>query len=104
MEEQEKQEQCQKCGRLRGKSGHKQLCQKCLKSLPYCESCGIICGAREWGFYEEKAVSFIFKKNNEKVVLCGGCEEQLMQFDSLRLENKGRKGEYKLEKEELIKK
>ena len=73
----EKQERCQKCGQPRGESKHESLCQKCIKSLPHCYNCTIICGAKEWGYHEEKeAIPCILKKNNKKIVLCGSCNSK----------------------------
>lgn len=77
-----RQQWCQKCGKLRGKSKHESLCQKCVKSLSQCFICTMICGAKEWGYYEEEeAISCILKKSGQKIILCGSCNEK-------RLENK----------------
>jgi len=70
----EKQELCQKCGEPHGKSAHESLCQKCIKSLPQCYSCGIVCGAEEWGYdVEKEAILCILKKNGKNINLCGSC-------------------------------
>ena len=71
-----KQKWCQKCGEPRGESVRESdlLCRKCIKSLPHCEACTIICGAEEWDYHMEKeAIPYIL--NGKKIFLCGGCSE-----------------------------
>ena len=75
-----KQEWCQKCGKLRGNSKHESLCQKCVKSLPQCYICTIICGAKKWGYHdEEETIHCILKKSGEKIILCGSCNEKRLE-------------------------
>ena len=101
----ERKEQCQRCGGPRGKSTHDKLCAKCVKSLPQCKSCGIVCGAPEWDFLEEKkSTLFVFKENGMKIILCGGCEGELEIKGFLRIEGKGKGNEKILLRDELVKK
>ncbi len=107
MEEKMEGKSCQRCDKPLAKSWHKKLCLKCLKALPQCWSCGIICGSADWDFLVEKeAKVFIVKKTGKEIVLCGGCQVQLETGNGyLRPKRKGISDEEKkVRREELIRK
>lgn len=81
----EKQLFCKKCGGPRSKkSTHESLCQKCINSLPQCYNCGIICGAKDWGYEGEKeAIPCILKKNGKEIFFCGSCKEKIVKTGEL---------------------